>query len=403
MALLLGHEDRVLLAGHQTRDLCRVLATAGCRVSSSEGSSTLMRSRTIPSGRFDAVGLVRVVEYLDDPVGLLRQAAKMLTRDGCIAVAVPNITHGSVRLRLLAGQPPHVSVDAGTPNGWRGYNASSLKELLGRAGFVVTRTELCQARFDSEVALFDEPDMRKTLLDRLAADTDALTSAYVVVGHKSPLSKQVQLELRMRELSTGHEEAGHTLRRVQHSSEDQEKSLSDLHKRQADLSNELGDLKRSVIGRLGPEPLRLKETHQALVSLIGEADAVRRDLERLQYTQMIGRIQAAVDVCLPHNAVVLVVSKGDPRLLELRGRTGWHFLQVRDGVYAGHHPADSNAAIQALEQMIAKGASHLLLPRTAFWWLDHYAAFRDYLNKFRTAFRDDRTCVIHVLDRSAGR
>jgi hypothetical protein len=349
------------------------------------------------------VGLVRVIERVTDPVGFLQQVARILTRDGCVVVAVPNIMHGGVRLRLLAGQAPPIPFEAGAPPGWCGFDASSLKELLSRAGFIVTRTELCQEGFDSEAALFSEPDMRRIVLDRLATDTEALTSAYVVVGHKSPLSKQVQLELRIRELSTGYDEGRHGLKRVQQAGEDQDKRLSDLYKRQADLSKEFSDLKQ-ILGNLGPESPRLKEAHHAVTVRIGEADAVWRELGRLQYAQVIARIQEAVRACLPHNAVVLVVSKGDPKLLELGGgRTGWHFLQSRDGVYAGHHPADSGAAIKALEQMMASGASYLLLPRTAFWWLDHYAAFKDYLNRFRLVFRDDRTCLIHALDRTVSR
>ena len=42
------------------------------------------------------------------------------------------------------------------------------------------------------------------------------------------------------------------------------------------------------------------------------------------------------------------MSKGDERLLAFNGRTGWHFLRNDKGLYAGHHPADSAAAIAAL-------------------------------------------------------
>jgi hypothetical protein len=73
-------------------------------------------------------------------------------------------------------------------------------------------------------------------------------------------------------------------------------------------------------------------------------------------------------------------------------------------VYAGHYPADSTAAIQALERMRADGAEYLLFPQVALWWLDHYAAFREYLDRhFRVVVREDQTGVIYSLDRTERR
>ena len=66
-------------------------------------------------------------------------------------------------------------------------------------------------------------------------------------------------------------------------------------------------------------------------------------------------------------------------------------------MYAGHHPEDSAAAIGALEAARARGATWLVFPGTAFWWLDHYAGFRDHLEgRYRCAWRDMR-CVTYDL------
>jgi len=40
-------------------------------------------------------------------------------------------------------------------------------------------------------------------------------------------------------------------------------------------------------------------------------------------------------------------------LIDFDGRTGLHFPQVENGVYAGHHPADGDEAIAHLEQLRA--------------------------------------------------
>src|SRR5207249_1387627 len=99
---------------------------------------------------------------------------------------------------------------------------------------------------------------------------------------------------------------------------------------------------------------------------------------------------------------VLVVSKGDAALLELGGRPGWHFPRADDGRFAGFYPADGREAIDHLEALRAKAAGHLLVPDTAFWWLEHYGEFRDHLDRhYRRVHSDDR-CVLFDLSPNAG-
>jgi hypothetical protein len=81
------------------------------------------------------------------------------------------------------------------------------------------------------------------------------------------------------------------------------------------------------------------------------------------------------------DATVLVVSRGDEDLLVRLKRPAWHFPRDENGVYAGHHPADSDDAIAQLEAQREQGASYLLFPKEELWWLDHYAGFREYLEQ----------------------
>jgi hypothetical protein len=117
------------------------------------------------------------------------------------------------------------------------------------------------------------------------------------------------------------------------------------------------------------------------------------------YNETINRIRDVVRAAIPRDATVLVVSKGDEELLKLDGRRGWHFPQDTDGGYAGHYPSDSAAAIEHLQVLIAKGAQYLLLPNTAFWWLEHYRGFEDHLERVHLRiWRDDR-CALYILRR----
>jgi hypothetical protein len=105
-----------------------------------------------------------------------------------------------------------------------------------------------------------------------------------------------------------------------------------------------------------------------------------------------------VDSALPQQATVIVVSRGDERLLDLAGRRAWHFPQEAGGVYAGHHPGDSAEAIAHLEELRARGGEFLLFPATGLWWLDHYGELAEHLDRAaRPIVREDGTCVIYDL------
>jgi len=119
---------------------------------------------------------------------------------------------------------------------------------------------------------------------------------------------------------------------------------------------------------------------------------------RRQYDAVLEQLPAAVAGLVPADARVLVVTRGDDRLLALDGRTGGHFPQASDGAYAGHHPFDSAHAIDELERMRAAGWRYLVFPVTALWWLDHYAGLRRHLETTgRLLLRADGLGVVYGL------
>jgi glycosyltransferase involved in cell wall biosynthesis len=105
----------------------------------------------------------------------------------------------------------------------------------------------------------------------------------------------------------------------------------------------------------------------------------RRRLPDDLYEGLRESVRAAVRNALPPGRTVLVTSRGDDELLRLDGLRARHFPATSEGVYAGHHPADSAAAVATLEEERARGADYLVLPRTAYWWLEHYDAFRRHV------------------------
>jgi glycosyltransferase involved in cell wall biosynthesis len=160
-----------------------------------------------------------------------------------------------------------------------------------------------------------------------------------------------------------------------------------------------------VIATHGREVARKKFTALVRTAMSGSQNRPRlpdgRGDERQgtsQYGSLAERIRRVVDATVPPNACVLVVSKGDDALLQLGDRHGWHFPQAANGVYAGYHPKDSEAAIAHLEALRAKGAEYLLLPSTAGWWLEHYEGFRRHLEEQgRLISEEADSCRIFAL------
>lgn len=113
---------------------------------------------------------------------------------------------------------------------------------------------------------------------------------------------------------------------------------------------------------------------------------------------LVEKVRDLVDRSVPAGAIVVVVSRGDPRLVDLGDAIGWHYPQVDGGTYAGSYPADSATAIAHLQQLCQRGAEYLLIPASGFWWLSHYEGLRDHIDRHHgiVAFQDD-TGVVYRL------
>jgi len=116
------------------------------------------------------------------------------------------------------------------------------------------------------------------------------------------------------------------------------------------------------------------------------------------YRDLVRRTQQLVRKTIPPKSTVLVVSKGDPELVNLENRRGLHYPQLKDGIWAGHYPTNSAAAITQLEKLRAKGAEYFLLPAIYSWWLDYYKDFARHLSaRYRIAVAETDTATIFDL------
>jgi GT2 family glycosyltransferase len=186
------------------------------------------------------------------------------------------------------------------------------------------------------------------------------------------------------------------------------RQVSDLLQEVFRLTAELADRGEmagdGVAARLPAPPESLAEHSDFLVAASEIEERVRclqegnglRASRRLGYRRLVERIRAEVSRTVPRGETVLVVSRGDRDLLRLDQRIGRHFPEGPDGGYLGYHPSDSDDAIGRLEALREDGAQYLVLPISAYWWLEHYGHFADHLRD-RYAKTETDCCAIYRL------
>ena len=111
----------------------------------------------------------------------------------------------------------------------------------------------------------------------------------------------------------------------------------------------------------------------------GHAGLRKAAFDAAAYADLAARVRSLVCLTVPPGAAVAVVSRGDAGLLRCDGRTAWHFPRDDAGNYAGFDPADGEETIEQLEVLRGQGLQYLVVPATAFWWLDRFADFARHL------------------------
>jgi hypothetical protein len=226
--------------------------------------------------------------------------------------------------------------------------------------------------------------------------------------------QQARLNAAIAELKRAHEQA-RTLKRRAIALEQRVAERTDELQRATAERDEQRERDKTERRRLAGERDEERRLRRRLES---ELEASRSEVSRLQdsgergssdaapssaaglrrgYENLASEVRERATELIPPGATVLVAGKGDDALLRLDGRTGWHFPMAEDGRYAGFHPAGDTAAIAQLEALRARGADHLLLPKTTLWWLDHYEGLRRHLEDRYAALVTDEQCAIFRL------
>jgi glycosyltransferase involved in cell wall biosynthesis len=105
------------------------------------------------------------------------------------------------------------------------------------------------------------------------------------------------------------------------------------------------------------------------------------DLKAWEAASWWHRVKTAMEELsqvIPSGQSFILVDDDTIGVGRLGDRPRRHFLE-REGLYWGP-PADDDAAIRELRRERQAGAGFVVFAWPAFWWLDHYRSFREYLS-----------------------
>lgn len=155
VAKLVGNNKSVLDVGCGSGQVGKVLAEhLGCRVSGLEiekEACALARSRlwkvvqgdaermdlvaSFGAATFDVILCLDVLEHMVDPWRFVSLLKPLLSSGGCIIATVPNVTHASVLLELLAGKFIYRDLGLLDRNHLRFFTLETITELFESAGY----------------------------------------------------------------------------------------------------------------------------------------------------------------------------------------------------------------------------------------------------------------------------
>jgi len=127
----------------------------------------------------------------------------------------------------------------------------------------------------------------------------------------------------------------------------------------------------------------------------GEAWQPYQRRQTPEYAELVAGVRQTLRQTLPAGSTVLIVSKGDERLLAVEELETWHFPRLPDGSWPGHHPADGDEVLAGLEELCAQGAEYIVFPTPMLWWLDFYDGLSGRLDG--RAVHSNEACAIYSL------
>lgn len=196
---IVGYNKRVLEVGCARGSFTKALSDRGCQVVGVEAEAeaaaiaekwaqrvvvgdlaagTLWQE--LEDEQFDAVTFLGVLEKLREPLATIRAAVRNLKPSGIVAISVPNVAHGDVRLALLNGRFAYSDNGLLDRTYLRFFTKSELRNLIREAGLVPVETRrVIMPLFQSELGV-NRQSVPQATINQILEDPDAETYQFVV-------------------------------------------------------------------------------------------------------------------------------------------------------------------------------------------------------------------------------
>ena len=342
-------------------------------------------------GSFDTAYLGEILEHLTQPARVLQEVRRVVKPGGRVVVTVPLGLHHVHSDHKQVYYP--TSLARMVRPFFRRASVAMLDSFVTYAGIndldaadtpsngAASEEDWANRDLESYCAKVesDRGRLRGHLRSMKAAlrDAEARVAEFETRAEETPAlqARLHELEQRLAERDAALTEAEATAQRLTDGLREKEDALAALAASSAAARRQLeDDFER-----------RLADQNAATIAAVDQARSevhtatLRKARREAKATREAEALRQFVRLSIPASSRVLVVSKGDDRLVQLDGRTGVHFPQSGSGGYAGFHPPDGQWAVAHLQKLRAAGAGYLLVPASAFWWLEHYAEFREHL------------------------
>ncbi|HEX2178850.1 MAG TPA: glycosyltransferase [Actinomycetota bacterium] len=205
MILLTGRDRKVLEVGPAMGDMTRVLSERGCRVTGLEIDPVAARiaeqfcermivgnieqmdlDEVFGEERFDVILFSDVLEHLVDPAAVLAKVRGLLAEGGTVCASIPNVAHGSVRLKLLEGEFRYREKGLLDSTHLRFFDRAGVEEMFAAAGYAVTEWRHIDVGIFANEFELREQDYPHELIEAINASPDSLTYQFVLKAEPAP-------------------------------------------------------------------------------------------------------------------------------------------------------------------------------------------------------------------------
>ena len=207
--LLTGERKKVLELGPATGYISNILKIHDCQVVGIENDPNFAKQakkildkvivgdieeldlkKALGSKKFDVILIGDVLEHLKNPEKLLQKLPRFLAKDGYLVCSIPNITHGSIRLKLLNGEFAYKETGLLDKTHLRFYTLESIISLFDSTGYSITElNKVKEDLFGADGADINPNSIPGELIEVLLQDEESTTFQYVFKAFPEDVKK----------------------------------------------------------------------------------------------------------------------------------------------------------------------------------------------------------------------